>query len=234
MAKTLLNATNEVLTRVGVIAGDSGVLTTLTDSARQPFVDVAVQVINEGLDELYTTAREPKPKEQKEGRIVLVTDVKEYALPDDLVQIRWPLVDRTNNQFITQAAGGYNQMLLDDIEQDDIGLPMVGSISPITGDLFLDRLPTATENGNIYFMQYHRDLVLTAAGAKFPFTDIVFRAMVPVWVQMWKREKRNEFDGDLFKHDLGRASRVLSKIEQREDYSPKSGRGAGFDPFNGR
>ncbi len=55
VAKTLLNSVNEVGKRAGWIAGDAGLLTSLTDSGRQSFIDQAIQVINEGIAELYTT-----------------------------------------------------------------------------------------------------------------------------------------------------------------------------------
>jgi hypothetical protein len=39
-----LNAVNEVLKKKGIIAGDSALLTSLTDSARQVSIDLAIQV----------------------------------------------------------------------------------------------------------------------------------------------------------------------------------------------
>ena len=71
MAKTLLNAVNEILKRVGVISGDSGALTTLTDSARQKPIDVAIQVINEAMDELYSMPGISAPQGQGESTITL-------------------------------------------------------------------------------------------------------------------------------------------------------------------
>ena len=221
MAKTLLNATNEILKRTGIIAGDAAALTTLTDSARQRAVDICIQVVNEGIDELYSATSVPKPKEQAESTITLTTSDRSYALASDLVQLRFPLIDKTNTQFIFEFPGGYNAILLLDPEQDDTGLPHFGAISPVDGELYLDRAPTSDDNGNVYTYQYDKELELTAATSEVPFGNAVFRAMVPAWVQLWKREMRNEFDGDLFNASIGRASRLLSRLQVRTSYNPR-------------
>lgn len=221
MAKTLLNAVNEVLKRANEIAGDAAALTTLTDSARQHPIDLCVQVINEGMDELYSATGKPQPQEQKQGTITLVTDTRQYALASDLVTMRWPLIDKTNTQFIEQYPGDYNDMLMLDPEQDDTGLPYYGSISPVNGYLHLDRAPTSVENGRVYTYQYDKDLVMAAAADTVPFSNAAFRAMVPVWVQLYKREKRNEFDSELYRTNLGRAARFVTMIEPRSSWSPR-------------
>jgi hypothetical protein len=221
MAKTLLNATNEILKRVGLIAGDSGLLTTLTDSARQVAIDVAVQVVNEGIDELYAASNVAKPNGQGESTVTLATADRSYALATGLLRLRWPMVDKTNTQFLHQYPGGYNAMLIADPEQDDTGLPVYAAINPVNGELHLDRAPTSVENGRIYTYQYDKELVLSVAADTVPFKDAVFRAMVPVWVQMWKRERRNEFDGELYKIDLGRAATLMTQILPRDSWSPR-------------
>lgn len=221
MAKTLLNSVNEILTRTGIIAGDAGELTTLTDSSRQRAVDVAIQVVNEGIEELYSASNMPLPNEQAESTITLVTSTQAYTLATDLVQLRWPMVDKTNTQFIYEYPGGYNQLLLDDPEQDDTGLPHYGTIRPTDGKLYLDRAPTSADNGNVYTYQYDKDISLSAASDTVPFSDAAFRAMVPAWVQLWKREVRNEFDGDLFKVSIGRAARLATQVQVRTSYNPR-------------
>lgn len=221
MAKTLLNAVNEVLKRVRVISGDAGALTTLTDTARQGPIDVAVQVINEGIDALYAASPEPMPQEQAEATITLVAGTRAYSLAPDLVQMRWPLVDKTNTQFIFDFAGGYNELLLLDPAQTATGLPLFSAIRPTDGKLHLDRAPTAADAGRIYTYQYDADQAMSAYTDTVPFGDAVFRAMVPAWVQLWKRENRNEFDQDLFRTNIGRAAQLLSEKQQRTDYSPR-------------
>lgn len=221
MAKTLLNATNEILKRVVVIAGDSGLLTSLTDSARQPFIDAAVQVVNEGIEELYSATATPQPSGQAESFITLVTGTRSYALQTDLVRLHYPLIDKVNNQFISPYPGGYNQILQDDSEQDDDGIPHFGSISPVDGELYLDRIPTAAENNNVYTYQYDKDVSLVVLTDVVPFEDPAFRAMVPAWVQLWKREMRNEFDGELFNASIGRAARFITKNKPRTSWLPR-------------
>lgn len=221
MAKTLLNGVNEILKRVSVIAGDAGLLTSLTDSARQVAIDACVQVINEGVDDLYAASSVSKPNGQGESTLTLVTGTRDYTLATDLIRLRWPMIDKTNAQFLMQYPGGYNAMLIADMEQDDTGLPQRGAIRPDTGELHLDRAPGTEENGKIYTYQYDKDLVLEDAVDTVPFKDPVFRAMVPAWVQLWKRERRNEFDGDLYKISVGRAATLMTQIEPRTSYSPR-------------
>lgn len=221
MAKTLLQAVNETLKRVRVISGDSGVLTTLTDSARQGAIDIAVQVINEGLEELYSVVSMALPKQQAQSTVTLVTSQRDYTLASNLIALRWPLIDKTNNQIITEFPGGYNAILTYDREQDDTGLPQSAAISPVDGKLYLDSIPTSAEAGRIYTYQYDKDLSLVDAADEFPFSDTAFRAMVPVWVQLWKREEQNQFDGDLFKASMGRAARSLPMKPPRSTYAPR-------------
>jgi hypothetical protein len=221
MAKTLLNCVNEILKRVNEIAGDAAALTTLTDSARQHMIDVAVQVVNEGTVALYAESHLPMPNEQGSSTITLATGDRDYALATDLVQLRWPFIDRTNNQYLTQFAGGYNGLLLLDPEQDDTGLPHWAAIRPTDGQLFLDRAPGTEENGNIYTYQYDKSLLMSAAADTVPFTDTCFAMMVPVWAQLWKREMRNEFDAGLYKESLGTAGRLLTRGQMRSSWSPR-------------
>ncbi len=71
MSKTLLDGVNEVLKKVDIIDEDAGLLLTLSDSARQTFIDLAIQVINEVLDELYSITKTSKPKQLKESMLVI-------------------------------------------------------------------------------------------------------------------------------------------------------------------
>lgn len=221
MAKTLLDGVNAILKRVKLIAGDAEVLSTLTDGSRQTAIDNAVQIINEGVDALYTASKKANPKEQAESTITLVAGTRSYNLAADLVQLRWPLIDKTNTQYLTEYPGGYNAILIADPEQNDTGLPIAGAISPIDGKLYLDRAPTSAEAGRIYTYQYDKDLELDSATDEFPFSNIVFRAMVPAWVQLWKREQRDQFDQGLFNLSIGRAAELLTQQQQRSSYNPR-------------
>lgn len=221
MAKTLIDGLNEVLKRVGVIAGDAGELSTLTDGSRQRAIDLGVQAWNEAIEELFSASERPLPNEQAESTITLVAGDRDYALASDLVQLRWPFIDKTNNQYLTEYGPGYNGLLILDREQDDTGLPHWGAIRPTDGQLFLDRAPTSVEAGRVYTYQYDKDVSLDAAADVMPFTDATFRAMVPAVVQVWKREMRNEFDGELYQISIGRASRFLTQSQPRTSWSPR-------------
>jgi hypothetical protein len=221
MTKTLLDATNEILKRVGIVSGDAVVLTSLTDSARQRAIDVSVQVINEGIDELFSVSNKSLPLKQAEASITLSLGVRAYDLNAAVVKLRWPFIDKTNSQFLYQYAGGYNQMLIDDPEQDDTGLPHYAAVRDTDGKLYLDRAPTAADVARVYTYQYDREVGLDTAADTVPFNDAAFRAMVPAWVQLWKREMRNEFDTDLFKTNVGRAARLITSIQPRRSYNPR-------------
>lgn len=221
MAKTLLDAVNAILKRAAIIAGDANELSSLTDSARQSAIDVAVQVINEGIDDLYSTTRIARPNGQGESAITLVLATRGYALAAGVVRLRWPMVDKNNTQFLQPYPGGYNKMLLDDPEQDDTGLPQYAAINPVNGQLYLDRAPTGDEAGRVYTYQFDKDTVLDAASDVVPFSDAVFRAMVPVWAQLWRRDRQNEFDGDLYRLNLGRAAGLMTQMPARSSYSPR-------------
>lgn len=221
MPKTLLQSCNEVLKRAGIIAGDAGALTTLTDSARQVAIDRAVQIINEGIDDLYATSNLSLPNKQAESTITLATNTRNYSLASGLVVLRWPLIDRTNNQFIAEYPGGYNAILIADMEQDDTGQPQYAAIRPTDGALFLDKAPTANENGRIYYYQYDKDTVLDEAADTVPFTDEVFRAMVPAWAQLFRRDHQNSFDQPIYRRAVGNASLRLRRLPVRDSYSPR-------------
>src|SRR3990172_7589121 len=112
MSKSLLQCVNETFKRVQLIQGDSGLLTTLTDSARQIYIDSAVQLWNEAIDELYTTAEVPHPNELAESTITLVTSTRAYALNAAFIHLLFPLLDETNGRFIEEYPGGYMQLVV--------------------------------------------------------------------------------------------------------------------------
>lgn len=218
MAKTLLNAVNQILQKVGSTVDD---VSSLTDTGRKRDINLAVQVWNEATDLVYAAAKAPVPKEQAESTITLVASQRDYTLASDLVQLRWPLIDKTNAQYIHKHGGDYNDILVEDPEQDDDGLAISAVISPVDSKLYLSKLPTATEAGRVYTYQYDKDLELTAAADEVPFSNAVFRAMVNVSAQLWKAEKNNVFNEVFFKTSIGHAARLLTQAQPREDYSPR-------------
>jgi hypothetical protein len=225
MSKTLLDGVNAVLKKVGMIAGDAGTLASLTDSGRQVAIDLAVEIIGEGVDELFRATGDAVPLGQGESFITLATSARSYSLAVDLVRLRWPFVDKTNGTYILEFAGGYNELLVYDPRQSFTGLPYRACINPVTDLLYMDRTPTVNENGRVYTYQYDKDLTLSAATDVLPFNNTVFRAMVPAWTQLWRRDKRGQkdFDPALFATNIGRAARLLNQVEPRKSYSPRRG-----------
>jgi len=234
MAKTLLNATNEVLKKVRIINGDSGVLATLTDSPRQTYIDVAIQAWNEVVEQLYSESDLPFPQELAEATITLATDTREYALADDLVQLRFPLLDETNGQYIIKYPGGYIDMVMSQSYPGNYtGLPTNCAIRETDGKLYVDRSPTSEFNGRIYKYRYDKDISLSAAADAVPFSDAVFRAVVPAVAEIWKRDQRSEFDAGIYKASMGRASRLLTKKQMKRSWLPIRSTTNYTDPLNG-
>ncbi len=234
MAKTLLNGVNELLKNVDIIDEDAGLFTTLSDSARQTFIDLAVQVINETLDELYSIAKISKPNQLAESTITLVTDDQDYVLQTDLIKLRreYGLIDETNNHFITiLGEGGYHDIIVGDLEQDDTGLPHWAAIRPTDSQLFLDRKPTANENGRVYKYRYDKELVLTVAADTFPFTDAAFRGLIPAAAELWRLRRHQEFDSGVYNSSLARAGRALSLVNAKSSWQPKRPVGNITDPM---
>lgn len=221
MAKTLLDGVNQVLLRANVIAGNAGLLSSLTNSALQHNIDVAVQVVNESIGRLYQYSNKSLPIEQAESSITLATGLREYALASDFIMMMWPFRDRVNTQYLWEYTEGYNAMLDLDPQQNQTGLPQWGVISPITGKLRVERAPTITENGHQYFYEYEKLLVMTAATDAMPFLDSVFWQMVPVWAELYSRGMRNAFDKGIYGEALGIASKLLTQEKQRTNYSPR-------------
>lgn len=232
MAKTLLDCVNEVLKRVHIIQGDSGQFTTLTDSARQIYIDLAVQVWNEQIDEIYSKTSIALPNELVEATITLVTDDRDYALAADLVQLRFPLLDRTNGQYITEYPGGYESLVYDQNFPDNYtGLPISGAIRPSDGELYLNNIPKASENGLVYTYLYDKDTAMTLATDTVPFKDAVFRAMVPAVAEAWRKARRQQSSDTAYKNAMARAATLLTQTQLRTQYSPRKVNFSTTDPF---
>lgn len=219
MTKTLLDGVNDVLSRNGIIDSNN-TLGTLTNLGKQIYIDLAVQVWNETVDEVCDMMGLPHPGElESSTAVTLVSGTREYELPSDLVQIRWPLIDETNGNYIQEYPGGYQQMRIDQqIPGDWLGLPYAAAINPINGTLRLERTPTDAEEGLIYNMIYDKDLVMDAAGDTFPFMDSVYRAVMPVVAEMWERKKRNDFNEQEYKKQLSRAMSFVNKTVRRSNW----------------
>lgn len=219
---TLLQGVNDVLKKVDVL-DDGGELTTLTDTARQSYIDMAIQSLNESIDQLYSLSETPKPMVMGEATITLATGDRDYALDSSLVILRddYHLIDETNNHIISILGDdGYRQIVHGDIEQDDTGLPSAAAIRPTDGELFMDRTPTSAFNGCEYKYRFEKDLELTAAADEFPFTDAVYRAIRPAAVELWRFYRHHEFNQGMFDGSMARAMRFLLRLPPKDTWMP--------------
>lgn len=224
MAKTLLQAVNVLLRRVGEITGDAGVLTSLTDSPRQKHIDRAVQIFNETVVMMYDLVNIPLPNEMAEDTLRLVSGVREYDLPTDIVRLDFPLHDRTNGEYITEYPGGYSRMMNDQsIPANFTGKPLAGAIRPSDGYLYLDMIPTAAEDGNSYTLIYEKSLLLSVATDTFPFNDTVFTAMIPAVAEVWQRWAHKDFELSQYKRSLAGAARLLSQKQISNQWTRRRG-----------
>src|SRR5512143_2296180 len=182
---TFLDGVNAVLMRAGILAAD-GLLPTFDDTAKQIYIDLAMTTWNETVDEVCNLMGVPHSGETGSSTVTLVSGQREYDLPSDLVQLRWPLIDQTNGYTIKEYPGGYETMRIEqEIPSDWTGLPYFAAINPTTSDLRMDRAPTSDEAGISYAMIYDNDLWMTDETDAFPFSDSVYRALVPVVTELW-------------------------------------------------
>ena len=236
MAKTLLDGVNEVLKRTDTLDFNDRLTSLTGDEAKQSWIDIAVQQWNEAVDQIYSETRVPRPRILSEDVITLQEDLREYFLADDLVRLHWPMLDETNGRHISEHPGGYLGMVNSQITPASYtGLPLTAAIRPTDGALYIDRSPTANEDGYTYKYRYDRDTVLEIAQDEFPFADAVFRAMVPVVAQLWTRAQKGAaaFDRGVYTQAYGRACRLLRSEQPRMSYRPIGYKRDDADPYHG-
>lgn len=237
MAKTLLTGVNQVLQRVQVLSSTNP-LTSLVDSPKQVFIDLAIQSWNEAVDQIYSKSKMMMPLQGAEDFITIIEGQRDYDLPDDLVQIRWPFHEETKGFYINQYPGGYEELRHSQTQPDNRGgPPITGAINPVNGTLYLDAVPSASEAGDEYKFFYWKDITLSRASDLFPFSDTVFRAMVPVVTEVWRYYQHNKYTNDIAKVSYGRAIRALKQEPQDTAWIKRPGTATsvsplGFDPFS--
>jgi hypothetical protein len=228
--KTLLDCVNETLKKVKVI-NSNNLLTSLTSQAKQNYIDITIQIVNEVIDQLYSDIKEPRPLVLSENTITLVAGDRDYAL-EDFTMLHFPLLDETNGQYIHEYPGGYMSMVNDQsFPSNYTGLPMLGAISPLNEELYLDRAPTSNEAGRIYKYRYSKDTELSVATHNVPFDDIIFRALIPAFAEKWKLENKREFNGGTYKRAIGTAARYLRKTPQNNSWVRQMGGASITDPY---
>ena len=173
-----------------------------------------VQAWQEGLDDLLSFG--DYPNETAEGTITLATGDRDYSKPADFKG--WTrdrsFINRTNGDFMSHYPGGYQALHRDQlIPANYTGQPQRWCDSP-TDLIYLDYIPTANENGDVFTFLYNKEVTVTATTDTFPFVDAAVRAMVPMIVQLYSRELKNEFDEQLYTRSRARA---LRHIQQKAD-----------------
>ena len=234
MSSTLLDGVNEVLKRASIIDADGGELTTLTDSARQVWIDCAIQCWNEVVDELFTLTEQPKPTRFAEGTITLVAGTRAYSL-STASRVYFPFREDTNGYRIEEYTGGYQQLVDSQlVPANYTGRPLWACIRPTDGKLYCDRIPDSGDAGLVYTYGYETDAGLAAAADTFPFSDSVFRALVPAVTAFWSRDQKRNYDSEVASLSFARAARLLRLTPARTSWLPTSFRStpAGFmNPF---
>ncbi len=231
---TLLNGVNEVLKDTDALDSDVGLLASLTDSARQVLIDTAVRALNEVVDELYDFAEMPKPNVLSSNTITLATNDQSYALQSDLIRLRndFNFIDRTNNHTIYVIEDGFRDIIVGDPEQDDTGQPTWGAINPEDGEFYLDRKPTANENGAVYTYYYEKDTELTLAADIFPFNEKTFRAVTEAAAELYRKKRHLEFSEADYNRHMARATRALRQLPQRRTYGRMTAAPNQTDPLS--
>ncbi len=132
----------------------------------------------------------------------------------------------TTGLIVRSYPGGYDQMLVDQpVATDYIGDPNRYAISPVTGDIRLDREPNAEIAGNTYnaLIETVQALTSTMATETFLWTDTVTNALVPVVAETWTRTMKKEFDAEQFRRSLTRAASHARKNQRRTRWGIRRG-----------
>lgn len=218
MAFTFLQAVNKTLKRVRVVHGDAGELTSFVDTARQENIDIARDIWNELIHELFNLNIFSRGAEI--GQFVLVTDIREYDLEPNFEQMASDIIrNESETWFLKPYRGGYLQMWEDQIDPSDFeGQPRAWSINPSSNMIRVDTTPKADQNGDIYKYLYNRRLFLDDTGDAFPFSDTVVDSLVPATAEMWKRARDKDFDAGLMGLSFNRAVSYLTQARPKNTY----------------
>jgi len=242
MGIVFLQAVNETLKRARVIQGDAGVLATDTtstatgatasnpfvDSGRQTEIDLMIQLWQEVTHEVYNMGLFPNIAST--ATITLAAGQREYTLATDFERIAGDgynvrgLRGATSGLLAYEYRGGYAAMLRDQVMATDfIGDPSFWAISPVNGDIRLDREPTADQAGQTWNVLYEKELRLTSTMATetLPYSDTVAAALVPVVAEGWNRIFKKEFDVNTFRAGLIRALDYMTRIQRRKRYGKR-------------
>lgn len=204
---TFIVFVNRFLKRVKAIEGDAGEISTFTDSARQHEIDVAQQIINEGIHALYGLGT--FQGEVAIGTITFATGTKDYAVPTDFEGMAgeyWKdrvMISATTGARIYEYVGGYERMFRDQpIPADITGFPNRWALKKVDSTFTFDNTPTSDENGEVVTFLYEKLIQLVATSDTFPVSNTVMDALLPVMAEMYhidiqgkERNPINAFSG---------------------------------------
>lgn len=216
---TLLDGVNNALKRVNVIRGDTEAFTSLTDPAHQHDLDLMVQLWNEAIAMVYTLPGKPLPRRISNVTITLIQDQRNYPLPVDCEQIRFPLMPLSNEGGrINEYRGGYERMRWEQLHRSQYkGIPNYGVMDPRTRELLLDRAPIDDAVGREYDLEYNKVLTLSQATDQFAFDDSAVLSMVPVIAEAWRQNETGANRG-FAPSAFGRTARIIRSQEKRSMY----------------
>lgn len=224
MPYTFLQAVNNSLKRVGIIQGQSGNLTSFTDSGRQTDIDVMIACWNEAMQDL---ADQPVmvPGLSDQGNLTLATGNREYGLPTgNNTGKQIELVKQINNKTLRyplkEYPGGYQKMLYDQPDPTLFQGPVIQwCINPGSGKIRFDFTPVASVNGQLLTVDGTIRISLSLISDQFPFTDTVVDQLVKPVAMAWARErKKGDWSRDAYMQGLSDAMRYVTAIQPRQSY----------------
>lgn len=238
MSKTLLNAVNDTLKRMGSIKGNSGELVSLADSQRQVLIDLAVSCINETVLDIYMASDRPMPNEVGTTNITLVAGDRDYTLPTDMVAIRWPLINESNGYAISEYPSGWEGLVNDQLQPSNfIGRPTYGVIRPTDGLLYLDMVPTSADNGLQYKLYYDKSQIKSLAADTMPFSDDTYLFFIPAVVEKVKMERDEQSDAKFlvsnkkYQSLIARCAKLVTMSHERTSWLPTGANLFSSDPM---
>jgi len=223
MAYTALQGINAILKRVKVVQGDSAAITSFTDTNKQHSIDIALQILNEVIHEMYLLGAAPQATAT--GTITLVTSQREYSAPSDFEGMAGNTYEEkvmitADKVKMFEYPGGYLKMFADQTDPTDyLGHPTFWAINTSNGKFRIDRTPQSEQNGDAYTFVYLKRLVIDEVGDTFPFSDTVFDALLPVVATLWSTDQDADGRGSAYgSRSFARAVKLAQQVSPRSHY----------------
>ena len=227
MAITLLDQTNRLLHRTGIITSD---LSALTGNSLQADVDAAVEAVNDVLNEIASLSRVPV---LGEGSFTLAVNDRSYAVASDFVQVWDPLFrDETNGDMLVpyptisvlDPTGFFALRSSQNIPAQNKGLPTYWTINPTTSEFYLNTLPQAADVvlTRTYKYIYEKSIDLTTANeaTNLPFADEIIRRLIPAMEEKWRKIRKGKMDKDEYQKSLALAAKIMPQVPRKARYGP--------------